>query len=483
MNAFLALDIGTSSTRARLYRADDLAPVPGAAWQIGHDPRVTPDGGATLDPDALVEETILCCRAALDAAPAGTRVLGVGASCFWHSIVGMDARGNATTPVLLWSDRRSAAQAARLRAALPDAPDRTGCPWHTSYVPPRLAWLAETDPDAFAASTRFASPAAYLLARLFGAEHAVESASMASASGLWDQTRQAWDTAVAAAVGVDPARFLPVRDQPRAGLAAPVAARLPELADVPWLPAIGDGAASNLGSGAAAPGRVALMIGTSGAMRTVAPGTTPPHREGGLWRYQIGPERFALGGALTNGGSVWAWLEKTLRLSDDDAATIAAMPPDSHGLGVLPFLAGERAPLWRDDLASALVGFTAATTPAHIARASLEAVAYRFAAVRERLRPVAPTATLVGTGAALLASPAWQQILADVLGEALDVSAEEEGSARGAALWARERLGMGPAADAPVPAIVAHREPDPSVADVYARARQRHEELFALVNG
>ena len=483
MNTILAVDIGTSSTRARLYRTDDLSPVPGVVHQIAHVPDSTPDGGSTLQPEALVRETVACCRAVLDLAPPHTKIDAVATCCFWHSIVGVDSERVPSTDVLLWSDRRSAENAKQLRTALPDAPDRTGCPWHTSYVPPRIAWLAETQPATVQSTAWFLSPAAFLLDRLFGPQNAVESTSMASASGLWDQTTQSWDNTVVAQVGITPNRLPNIDDKPRTGLAYPFRALIPELAETPWFPAIGDGAASNLGCGASTPGKIAMMIGTSGALRTVVAGDTTPARPDGLWRYQIGPGRFLLGGALTNGGSVWAWLEQNLRLAPEHLTQMAAMPPDSHGLTILPFLAGERAPLWRDNLKSAVIGIDASTTPAHIARASLEAVAYRFAAIREPLRQSTPDATLIGTGAALLASPAWQQILCDVLGETIDISSEEEASARGAALYAREQLGLGNAADAPIPGVIARREPDAKAHAVYQAARERHEQLFQLVNG
>jgi gluconokinase len=232
--------------------------------------------------------------------------------------------------------------------------------------------------------------------------------------------------------------------------------------------------ASNLGCGAVSPERLALMIGTSGAMRVVTP-TALPTLPSGLWRYQLDRQRYALGGALTNGGSVWAWLEKTLRLE----GTLEGLAPDSHGLTVLPFLAGERAPLWRDDLTAAILGINAATTPEQIALAHLEAVAYRFAAIREHLRPVAPQAELIGTGAGLLASPLWQQILADVFGETILISSEEEASSRGAALWAREQLGLGRLEDAPLPEILHRVKPNAKNAAAYSAGRTRHEALLA----
>ena len=483
MKTILAVDIGTSSTRARLYLTDNLSPVPGASHQIPHEPEATAEGGSTLSAIRIVQETIACCRAALDHAPAGTRVDAVGISCFWHSIVGIDHQGSPTTEILLWSDRRSADQVERLRQLHPDAPGRTGCPWHTSYVPGRLAWLAETHPTAFGRSAQFLSPAAFLTTQLFGPGQGVESTSMASASGLWNQHDAHWDPEIARAIGIQTSQLGPVRDSPHAGLLGDARKALPELSDIPWFPAIGDGAASNLGSGVAAPGRIALMIGTSAAMRTAVPGTSPPDLPEGLWRYQIGPEHFLLGGALTNGGAVWAWLERNLRLDHEQQARIDTMAPDSHGLAFLPLMAGERAPLWRDDLQSAITGISYATTPADIARASLEAVAYRLAAVRERLRDCAPSATLIGTGAALLASPAWQQILADVLQEPLEVSAEAEASARGAALWARQQAGLGNCADAPDPDVIARRLPNAAASPIYQAARARHEALFRAING
>jgi gluconokinase len=247
---------------------------------------------------------------------------------------------------------------------------------------------------------------------------------------------------------------------------------------------VGDGACSNLGCGATGKNRVALMIGTSGALRVLAgeQGERPP-LPAGLWRYQADASRYLLGGALSNGGNVWDWLTDTLRLPADlppadlDQA-LGAMRPDSHGLTVLPFLNGERAPLWRDDVRAAVVGLSAATTPLDLARAHLEAVALRFAAVRERLRDVTgPGTEIIGTGGGLKTSPAWTQILADALGEPILVSHEEQASSRGAALLVRERLGIGRVADVPL-SVSARVTPDPDRHETYRRARARQEALL-----
>lgn len=477
----LALDIGTSSTRAVLYDAATGDALPGATEAVPHEPDATADGGSTLDPDAVVREAVDCARAALAKGDVTGGVAAVAVCTFWHSIVGVDRDGRALTPILLWSDRRSAPQVQALAEAMDAAAytQRTGCRLHTSYVPARLRWLAETDPATFRQCARFVSPAEYLFGALLGPDRAACSVSMASASGLMDQARGGWDPLTLAHLpGLSPTHLTPISDEPVSGLRAPYRALLPALADIPWFPAFGDGACSNIGCGATRPDRLALMIGTSGALRVVA-GSAPPTVPTGLWRYQADARRYLVGGALSNGGNVWGWLQDTLRLPD---APLSIPAPDSHGLTVLPFLNGERAPGWRDDARAVIAGLSAATTPADIAQAHLEAVAYRFAAVRERLRAAAPSAEIIGTGAGLKASPAWTQILADVLEEPILVSAEEQASSRGAVLLTRERLGLGAVDSARFP-TEARFAPNPARAARYLAARARHEALYQQMLG
>ncbi|MBC8102813.1 MAG: gluconokinase [Cytophagales bacterium] len=484
--ALLALDVGTSSTRAVLYDAVTTRAIPGARFHQQHTPHYTPHGGATLDPDLLVQETVLCAAEALERAGPNVRVLAVGVSAFWHSFVGVDSAGKPLTPILLWSDRRSALQVETLRSRLGDPAlhtQRTGCPLHTSYPPGRLLWLGETEPTAWARCHRILSPAEYLFARLFGLERTTVSHSMASGSGLMDQAASAWDDETLAAIpGLSRAHLSPIGDGPVSGLTAEFREALPALCDIPWFPALGDGACSNIGCGAVADGTLALMIGTSGALRAVIHDQVPPVYPG-LWRYQIDSRRYLVGGAISNGGAVWAWLKKTLHLPglSDTAleAALATLPPDDHGLTVLPFLNGERAPLWRDDATAAILGLSSATTSLQIARAHLEAVAYRFASVREPMRAALPLGRIIGTGAGLVASEIWAQILADVLREPIAVSTETQASARGAALWAREQIGMGQIEAAPSVEIVSERVPDPHVAEIYAAGRARHEAALA----
>ena len=229
------------------------------------------------------------------------------------------------------------------------------------------------------------------------------------------------------------------------------AARWPSLAGVPWFPAIGDGAAANAGAGCVTPDAVALTIGTSAAMRVLlpvgpnGPVTTFPER---IWCYRLDRDHQVLGGALSNGGNVTGWLAHQLFGQDFASLTreAAQLEPDGHGLTVLPMLAGERSPSWRENATATFHGLRLATSPSDVFRACLEATAYRLAAIYDDLKPLASVQHAIrANGAAALGSPLWLQVIADTLGHTVDaVEAEAEASARGAALCALAAIGARP---------------------------------------
>src|ERR671939_619336 len=342
----LTLDVGTSSLRTMLYDAQGSA-LPDAEVQITHSVNVTPDGGVELDPAVLFTNAVRAIDGMLLRVPPGRTIAGVATCTLWHSALGVDANGAAITPLYTWADTRATAAAAQLRTRLDqDAVHaRTGCFLHPSYLPARLLWLSGAQPEAWRRATRWVSFGEYLHQRLLG--KAICSVSMASGTGLLDVHRCAWDREVLDPIGLAPPQLSPLGDTADAvaGLCPQWAARWPALAAVPWLPALGDGACSNVGSGCTSPRRIALMVGTSGALRVVVDTPDAPVAPG-LWWYRVDRRRPLLGGALSEGGNLVAWMRATLRLDALPAleAEIAAMAPDAHGLTVLPFLAGERSP-------------------------------------------------------------------------------------------------------------------------------------------
>jgi gluconokinase len=302
----IALDVGTSSARAGLY---DTAgrPVADRFHRVPCEPRITADGGVEHDPSLLLDAVAAC----LDAVTVGARregdILGVGVSTFWHGLLGFDAAGRPVTPVYTWADSRAARDAAVLREALDEAAlhARTGCHLHSSYWPAKLRWLARDQPAIVKRVARWGSFGEYLELELFG--DAATSVSMASGTGLFDIGAGRWDAEALAVAGVEPTRLFTVvdRTEARSNLRAPWAGRWPALRTAPWFPAIGDGAASNVGSDCVTSDRIALNVGTSAALRLVPTSAAPPPR--GLWRYGVDRTMRLLGGATSEGGNVLAW--------------------------------------------------------------------------------------------------------------------------------------------------------------------------------
>ena len=477
----LSLDVGSSSVRAALHDASG-DPVEGSEVKLDHEFDHTADGGATADADGLLDLVARAIDGVLSR-HADAKVLCVAASTFWHSVLGVDRDGRPTTPILTWADRRAADAAKDLRDRLDEEAvhRRTGAPIHSSYWPAKLLWLASTDPDAFGRTERWLSPADHFFARLFGGRPTIGT-SMASATGLYDQNRNCWDARTLDALPVDEARLPALSDEPRVGLLGDWARRWPALGDVPWFPAVGDGACSNVGSGCTGRDRLALMVGTSGAMRVLWKAESvevPP----GPWCYRADRHRFVMGGALSDGGNLVGWLRETLRLPDPEETEeqLAGMKPDAHGLTFLPILNGERGPAWADRANGTISGLAMSNTPVEILRAAMEAVAYRFALIAEILEKASPgEKQVVATGGGLLGSPTWTRIMADALGRPVTLSGVEEASARGAVLLALEALG-GPAIETRGVSLGETYEPDPESHEVYKEALARQRRLYEAV--
>jgi gluconokinase len=480
----VALDVGSSSARALAFDGR------GGSLDIGvqrpYEPATTPDGGVEIDADHLVEltaETLDGLLAALGVRV--DRLAGIATSTFWHTVLGLGPDDRPSTPVYSWADTRSAGAVDALRSRIDEKAyhARVGCRIHTSYLPARLWWLRERDPETFRRTRRWVSFGEYLGLRLFGELRT--SVSMASGTGLFDQWAQRWDPGILEVLELGQEHLGPVVDpgQPFRGLRPEFRSRWPALAAVPWLPALGDGACSNVGAGCTTAERAALMVGTSGAMRICLEAESVAIPDG-LWCYRVDGRRLLLGGSLSNGGSVYAWLTEILALPPGERLEemLQAMEPDTHGLTLLPFLAGERSPGWAAAARAAIVGLSLATQPVDIVRAALETVAYRFAMIHERLREACPAlCEIVGTGGALLASPAWTGIMADALGTGITPSAEAEGSARGAVLLAAEALGLIPSLEAAPAGVRPPIPADPARHARYRAALARHRALYDLL--
>ena len=485
----LALDIGTTSTRALLFDAAGQ-PVPDCLAQIPNQLETTQDGGATFQPDQLFDHVVTVIDQVLQRAGARAKQIGaVVSDTFVGNVMGVNAAGEPVTPLFIYADTCNAADAEQLReelgaAGLRASHDRVGCLIHTSYLPARFRWLARTQPDWLNGSAYWLSFGEYLYWQLLG-QRAV-SYSVASWTGMLNRRSLTWDQDWLAALPVQAEQLSPLVDvnQPLQGLLSPWAERWPALRGVPWYPAIGDGAAANLGSGCDHPTRIALTIGTTGAMRVVVDPSLAQVPDG-LWLYRVAGHQGLLGGATTEGGNLFAWLRESLQLPpiDELEKELAAREPAAHGLTILPFVAGERAPGWHERARASIIGFTLNTQPVDLVQAGLEAIAYRFSLIYRRVKPylAAEQHQIIASGGGLLSSPAWLQIMADALGEPILALTEKEITSRGIALLGLQQLGVIQQTSDLPPTTGQTYLPDPARHARHQQAIERQVALYDLL--
>src|SRR5437868_3193195 len=293
------------------------------------------------------------------------------------------------------------------------------------------------DPDTFSRVAQWLSFGEYLYRHFLG--RSVCSLSMASGTGMLQTHARAWDTELVDVLDVRPEQLPPLGDlhERVQGLTPAYASAWPALCNVPWFPAIGDGAAACVGSGCASMENWSITIGTSSAIRVVVPleQVIPPM---GLWLYLIDARRAVLGGALSEGGNMLSWLDSILKLPSlaDAESLVAALQPDGHGLTVLPFLSGERSLGWHANARMTISGMQAHTSPADLLRAGMESLAYQLNAVFEQvchtLQMERTSPRMIGSGGALLGSTTLGQVVVDTLGVPISPSLDHEASARGA---------------------------------------------------
>jgi gluconokinase len=481
----LSLDVGTSSTRALLFDAQGAA-VPNVVSQRTYRLTTSVQGEVSVDADVLVTlvgETIS--ETLRLAGPYAEQIVAVSLDTFWHSLLGVDGAGRPLTPIITWEDTRPRDAASQLRAQLDEQTvhARTGVHFHASYWPAKLRWLLQIQPELQVQVAQWISFGEYLHRRFLGRSRC--SLSMASGTGLLNISTMEWDAGLVQVLGIRPEQLPPVDSTGEGihGLTREYTTAWPALCNVPWFPAIGDGAAACIGSGCLDTACWSLTMGTSSAMRVVVePGSVLPSP--GLWLYCIDARRAVLGGALSEGGNLLNWLCDNLQLPSLKEAEplAAALAPDSHALTILPFLSGERSLGWHSGARLTITGLSRDSSPAAILRAGYESLAYRLLAVHEKLcdtlQNKAHQHTVQVSGGVLLGSSLMKSIVADTLGLPVSPSQEHEASARGTALLALEALKILPDLAHVVPTLLSPTLPDRERGEIYRKAAKRQQRLY-----
>ena len=447
MNYYLGVDIGTTSVKAVGFN-EEGAPIEkrSVAYPMLH---TAPDR-SELDPDEILRAVSWCINEVATALlPALPEM--VAFSSAMHSLMAVDASDRPLTPCIIYADNRAAAIAQELslngkRRAFYQA---TGVPVHAMTPLCKLLWLRREDPALFDAASAFIGIKEYVFRKLFG-EGPVDS-SIASATGLLNSQTLQWDDDILSYLTVDrsklarvvsPRHIIPYggngtheTDGGRPTLALP--------RGTPIVVGCSDGASANLATGASGDHVMAITIGTSGAARMILTGADTDE-EMRTFRYHVKDNDYISGGATNNGAIVLQWLKETLLQTDESYEQLfqlaATTPPGSDGLLFIPYILGERAPVWNSKARGLYFGLEIRHTRAHLVRAAMEGVIFGVYSIGRILAEKNTITELHATGG-FVRSPLWLQMLADVFNVKVLTFGEEESAAMGAVVVGMEALG------------------------------------------
>jgi gluconokinase len=470
-DAVLALDLSSSGVRARAH-SRALTVVAERSLDIAT--RVGADGASCHDLGAIMAAVREVVRPL--AADPRLRIVALVASGTASSLAVARLGGAVPEPpeplseVLLWSDSRAMSHYPELADDLAAAYDRTLCPPDVSYWPAKLRYLADRDGLAGGglaggglAGGVLAGAKDLVFAWLTGL---LWTDPMSAAStGMFDSAGWQWDAALLDRVGIAADRLPELHEAVESAPLLPAAAR--DLGLPAGLPvALGgmDGPLTQLGAAGTRERTATCTIGTSIAVRAgSARRRADPARR--TWCYPVNRGFWVIGGAGSNGGNLLTWLRDQVGLAAtvQQLADLAFSVPSDPDLAFVPYLHGERAPLWRPDLRAAFIGLGPHHSAADLTRAVLDGLAASVLELADAVESVAGgPARVVFTGG-FLRDARWVQLMTDALGVPAAVPVPEEATSVGAGMLAWAAVQDIPVAEVFTPGLEPVADPDPQV--------------------
>lgn len=495
-NLLIGIDVGTSGVKVIAVAVDGTI----LTSAVESYPLYTPKAGwSEQDPADWWQATIRALQQVTTTCGHDS-IAAIGLSGQMHGMVALDENMQVIRRAILWNDQRTETQCREMTelAGGEDALlELTNNQMLTGYTGGKIRWLQQNEPDHFARTRWILNPKDYIRWLLTGVR--ITEVSDASGTGLFDVRQNRWNETLLAKLGLPPELFPPVAES--AAQTGEVSAGAAELTGLkPGIPVSGgggDAVISTTGLGLIKPGRIGVTLGTSGVVAMGLP-QYMPNPQGRLQIFRgNAPDSFtAMGVTLAAAGS-YEWFRNALGQAEaikaetsgknafywlDQAA--AQTPSGADGLIFLPYLTGERCPIFDAQARGGFIGLTALHQKGHFARAVMEGVAYSLRQVYELI--VGTNRDWMESGEVVLAgggavSPVWRQIIADVFQLPVrTVYGSAEGGSFGAALVAGVTAGIWQTLDEAVALIRPESEtpPDPTTKPVYDRMYHRYTRLY-----
>lgn len=371
-------------------------------------------------------------------------LLAVSFSAAMHSLVCVDNSGNAISPLLTWADGRSTAQVKALsNEDKKHYYEITGTPVHPMTPFTKLLWMKETKYVPYVEATYFMSAKEFIINKWFG-KRLIDYA-MASATGLFNPVTLRWEPTLLQLTNITSDQLSTIVEPTTilTEINAEIAKEIGISIDVPFVIGSADGQLANLGSGAILPGEVAISVGTSGAIRQFTSSFQVSETQS-TFCYSFSSDSYIVGGPTNNGGVVLQWTKDLLQYEGDFPSFIAEAEKSeigAEGIVFLPYLNGERAPIWDQEAKGNFYGLSISHRRGHIIRAVLEGITLNLYQIGNALEQSIGPAHKVFVNGGLARSSVWLQMLADIFNANIYVSESHNGAAWGASWTALVALG------------------------------------------
>jgi gluconokinase len=440
----LAIDIGTTSTKGLAVTSTGEVI---ALHQVFYPTLYPQPGHVEQDPEIIFQAVLEAIREVFKKST-NHHLAGICFSAAMHSVMGVDENGNPITPLIIWADTRSATQSKKIKALgiAQQLYEATGTPVHPMSPLCKLLWWKENQPEIIEKAHKFISIKEFVVHRLTG-EYLIDY-STASATGLFDSKELKWSAKASELHQLPKEKFsIPVSIYHQVvGIHSSFAKQMRIDRQTRIIVGASDGCSAQLGSGAMKQGELAITLGTSGAVRSASHKQTVDG-QGRIFNYILDNEFFVCGGATNNGTALLNWYaekfdptsSKTLIEFIEEVSSIAA---GADGLIALPFLLGERAPMYDPDARGVFFGVSMNHTRKHFQRALIEGICFELKSIVDAIEQSVGQSKKIIVSGGFTHSAAWVQILSNILGRQLVVSDSHDASALGAAAIGFKSLNM-----------------------------------------
>ncbi len=440
----IGIDIGTGSAKAIAINYSGGVIASSQAHYLMLNMAV---GFSEQDPETIWNAFVNCLKEIVDKLQQVP--IAVSFSSCMHSLLVIDKNHVPITNLISWADTRSEKIASEIRESekAESIYSQTGTPIHSMSPLCKIIWLKTHAPEIFTNANKFISIKEFIWHRLFNAYQVDQS--VASATGLFNIEKYEWNYNSLQLCGIETSHLSEIvpTDFIRNDLNTAIAKTLNIPANTQFCIGASDGCLANLGSFAMEKGTAAITIGTSGAVRVANP--TPVNNFAAMiFNYVLDSKTFICGGPINNGGNVLDWIMKSFLQIPNPAGkeyadlfkNVNEVPAGSKGLLFLPYLYGERAPIWDEKSCGVFFGIKSYHRQSYFLRAALEGQCYALKNILQIVEGSTGPVKQLNVSGGFIHSNTWMQILADVTGKKICLLQTEDASAIGAGLLCMKAL-------------------------------------------